>query len=1053
MSIEIDKARRSASFVLLALLATVGRCYAVQSEEVLDREWLVSSLLSGTRLADRNLFDIAFEPGGPSGIKKIWVASSDGLYAFDGYQWQQYTTADGLPSNFVRSVRFTKAGALWVGTSEGAGILEGKTFSRRGSEKGLAGKNVRRIIEDAEGALWFCSDSWPLDTGQGGLARLKSGRWQNWHTSDGLPSDYVVNYFRNSEGRQFAATSEGLAELRGTKWVRLLLGPASAHWNWGSTSFAESSQFGMMVSTGEQVFVLKNGRWLQFPGVLRHQHGITATSDGKIIAAGSKNPYQKTFLEWRGSNWQPVSATFHATHDYVEDVREGPDGSIYAIGFDCLTRWQRRRSEWWILPWKSQPQFIDSDGAVWSMDDKGLFATQNDSWKSFGQSFEGLLRTSTGVLAWAEHAVSRLNRSGEVVPLINAHDFEIERVDLDSKENLWVAGLDKSGEQRLRRYQKSSSRQGRWTNIDIPKCSWIVGAADPIRGMWYLARKVDGSAVILRIEDDKMKGYGVPPQFISRYSNSIYVDRRGGLWLYGDTGLHQWQKDKLTWREIPGLLGHSVTGCIERGNQIWFVVDGTVGGRSGLAVDAGGQWKQFDTDPISSWSLAENGRLLFGSKGRFYVVPVSGDLSPIVIRLPEPEQVTGVLEDRNRTFWLGTSQGIFLFRPSKAAPQTAFVSYDREVLEGGTYRARARTIPLFHLGVVSTFAYSWSVDDAAWSPFDARAERTFEAKGLSVGAHRLRVRARDNSMNVDESPATITFEIHQLPLQEHKWFLPLMTCLLLLLLGLSASTAIARSKLARQAQQLEDMVETRTSELKVREEDLRRSNAALQRINEDLRQFSWAASHDLQEPLRMVVTYTQLFSKRYQDQSDEKGKQFLSFAVEGAYRMQQLLQALLEYWQVSESPIGNSDHGDANVALRKAIDNVELLVRENRAVVTHSQLPVVNANETALTQLFQNLISNAIKYRHPQNEPKIEISCEHRNGSGWLFSVQDNGIGIPPEYRELIFKLFKRLQTNQRRGSGIGLALCAKIVENFGGRIWVESELGEGSTFHFIVPG
>jgi len=137
-----------------------------------------------------------------------------------------------------------------------------------------------------------------------------------------------------------------------------------------------------------------------------------------------------------------------------------------------------------------------------------------------------------------------------------------------------------------------------------------------------------------------------------------------------------------------------------------------------------------------------------------------------------------------------------------------------------------------------------------------------------VGTHRLRVRARDNSMNVDKSPAVITFEIHQLPLQERKWFLPLMICLLLLLLGLSVSTAIARSKLARQARQLEDMVETRTSELKVREEDLRRSNAALQRTNEDLRQFSWAASHDLQEPLRMVVTYTQLFSKRYRDQSD-----------------------------------------------------------------------------------------------------------------------------------------------------------------------------------------
>jgi light-regulated signal transduction histidine kinase (bacteriophytochrome) len=277
-------------------------------------------------------------------------------------------------------------------------------------------------------------------------------------------------------------------------------------------------------------------------------------------------------------------------------------------------------------------------------------------------------------------------------------------------------------------------------------------------------------------------------------------------------------------------------------------------------------------------------------------------------------------------------------------------------------------------------------------------------------------------------------------------------CIALLLLSLTVATASAHRKLAQQARHLEQTVELRTAELRRREEEAQQANRVLQRANEDLRQFAWAASHDLQEPLRMVVAYTQFLARRYQDQLDETGNQFISFAVTGAQRMQTLLQGLLEYWQVSERTDDAIAAVDTQIALKKALDNLELVIVKSGAVVSHSPLPTLPANEAALIQVFQNLIGNAIKYRKANETPRIHIAAERLHNAEWRFSIQDNGIGIAPEHQNLIFKIFKRLNGNRYSGAGIGLAICVKIVEHLGGKLWVESEVGRGATFYFTVP-
>jgi signal transduction histidine kinase len=225
---------------------------------------------------------------------------------------------------------------------------------------------------------------------------------------------------------------------------------------------------------------------------------------------------------------------------------------------------------------------------------------------------------------------------------------------------------------------------------------------------------------------------------------------------------------------------------------------------------------------------------------------------------------------------------------------------------------------------------------------------------------------------------------------------------------------------------------------------------ALQRSNEDLRRFAYIASHDLQEPLRTVSSYLQLVESRYSDKLDDDGQEFINFAVEGAARMKDLIDDILTYSRVEAQP-GNFTLIDSGKVLDKTRQLLEVSINETKATITNDPLPQIKADEQLITQLFQNLIGNAIKYRS-EKHPEIHVRANCENGE-WVFSVRDNGIGIDSQYRERIFVLFQRLHNrSQYPGTGIGLAVCKKAVEQHGGRIWVESEVGKGSTFYFTIP-
>lgn len=271
----------------------------------------------------------------------------------------------------------------------------------------------------------------------------------------------------------------------------------------------------------------------------------------------------------------------------------------------------------------------------------------------------------------------------------------------------------------------------------------------------------------------------------------------------------------------------------------------------------------------------------------------------------------------------------------------------------------------------------------------------------------------------------------------------------------SAGQTKLAQQTARQARELAEALDSVRRQLQatviLREQDIaerQRAEAELERSNTDLQRFASVAAHDLQEPLRTIVVFSQLLVKQYRNALDSEAQEILDLIIQGGLRMQDLIHGLLNYGQVSGPFVAAP--ADAAAALEAAITDLRTKIDETGAAVTYDTLPVLLGEPSLLTRLFQNLLSNALKYRGPR-PPCIHVSAQRRD-SEWVISVQDNGIGIDPKYQDRIFGLFQRLHTHEYPGTGLGLATCRRIVERLGGRIWVESQPGKGSKFSFTLP-
>lgn len=307
-------------------------------------------------------------------------------------------------------------------------------------------------------------------------------------------------------------------------------------------------------------------------------------------------------------------------------------------------------------------------------------------------------------------------------------------------------------------------------------------------------------------------------------------------------------------------------------------------------------------------------------------------------------------------------------------------------------------------------------------------------------------RAQNKDFNMDPAPESVRLTVAP-PFWRHPAFLFLSS---LLLLSVGAGIALVLKRDAK-LREVNASLEISKKELNQANLDLQELKVKLERSNENLEQFACVASHDLQEPLRMVTSYMALLERRIQNKLDQDSKEFMQFAVDGSSRMQQLINDLLSYSRVTTKGKPFEPTNSEEV-FGTVLKNLEAAINESGAKVSHDPLPVVTADGGQITRLFQNLVGNAIQYRDSQKAPEVHVSAQ-KKGAEWVFSVRDNGIGIDPQYHDRIFGIFQRLHTREQYpGTGIGLAVCKKIVERHGGEIRVESEVGKGSTFYFSLP-
>ena len=846
-------------FLVIGLLAPLF-CHAVviAPEEPLKRPSQILSFKDDAKIEGCNVLNVGFQPHRQALHSfTAWFATSDGLLEYDGYNWLRHGTNSGLPSDFIRSVLVTRAGILWVGTDRGAGVYDGRTYTSFGSETNLAGLGVRRMVEDGDGTIWFCSDSWPKAAQRGGITSYQAGVWHTYHEQDGLPSEYVVNGFRDSTGRMWAVAKEGLAYLDGKKWVTSLI-PNEKLRSFSSGSLAEVAGVGLVFSTGANLLSYTNGLWVPESNQ-HHDFGILGTRDGRLIGCKSSETGRKSFAEWRSNAWESVSVEFEVPHGYTEDIQEDPEGNLWVVGFETITCW-KRHSNWHEFHSLGVPRVVDASGAVWF--EKGSMANglgreygrySNGNWERLERPLDGITLDTTGnVWGWDGSGVSTWigtdeTRFGETSTGLRV----VEAVRSSRNGGCWVLGKNLRGVASVAVYQG-----GIWNSTPLPA---DVGDAQPAvvgdapDGAWFILKSIlNTNYIAFHARETNSEEVAIPADILSEYHLGLWPDANGlDLWLYGAIGLFRWTKASRAWEPVANLPGRAISPVLGRRDEIWAICNGLMGGRDGVARFRGGLWEIFPSTTGFDATIAPDGTLLWVGKDGFSYVPDSPTAGPVEVSLPEGVVLSRALKDRQGTYWAGNGSVQFQFVPDGLPPHTSIAHGITNFISGESIHVVAGALERFYpSGYRHDYAFSWRLDGGAWTPFAKENTRTFAVSDRTTRSHRIEVRARDAGGDIDPVPAELDVQVHPLPLQDRRWFLPAVFVVLSGLGGLALVAVRARRQVANYARTLEKSVAERTAAL---EADISRRRRVEDSLRESEERF--AKAFDANPAIIAISTY------------------------------------------------------------------------------------------------------------------------------------------------------------------------------------------------------
>jgi signal transduction histidine kinase/ActR/RegA family two-component response regulator len=1064
-------------------------------EPAYDQSWQIASYATDAGLMRQRVFDIAFARDGTA-----WLAADDGLQRFDGYKWERFGTNAGLPSTFTRAVRVTSGGQLWVGSDAGAGIFDPKSrsYSPQGSKAGLASVNVREIDEDPDGSLWFSCDQWPESSSKtGGLTHLQNGHWQSYGQADGVPMNYVIGYFRDSTGRQFALTPHGWVQRQGERW----LPPANPGYNAEDCvlHLAEGGT-GMLFAQGEQrLLVFTNDEWRSCGNRTRL---VASTRQGEVMAV-EYNPTQGQlwFSRWNGHEFVRMSAIVSCPPEArFYHLREAPDGSLWCVGFGTVVRWAYRSGKWTFYPQLPPPVKADQRGRIWFAGESNIVVMDGGR---FGAAVHGRFWdvNDEGAAMIFDPGRNTLlvtdpNDPASSTPVESGCET-IGGVQSDGEGGFWIFGHDHNNSGVVAHY-----RRGKTAIIASPEFrgrQLTTARVEPHRGLWVVAQRKDtvGYGVALVTDEGvEWQKFDPEPPPLTYPGWGIGAGR---FWLIGYSGVYEQASAPAgTWKQVTAIPASGTESILASSNEVLFTFGGGRSEHPGCALFSQDRWNVVYGD-YTHPTLGLDGKTIYlASHGGLFIRREPGTLDLEYLSTPVVAFVHVATADPSGSLWLGTSEGGLRYQPSRTPPATRISAGSTEVRTGVPLPVTFQGVNRFDEGVFpEDFRYSWRVDGGNWSRFVSWPGQSIALPSLGPGKHELEVRTRDVDGNVDPSPAVLAFTVLPVPLQQRVWFIPVVLLLAGLIawlgwLGIDRTRQIARSNTAlrgeiairrqteaelQQAQtQLERRVVERTAELTRANESLnheiaerRQAEESRLKLEEQLQQarkmeaigtLAGGIAHDFNNILAVIIPYGHLALEEMSGRPESQ--EYLRQILVAADRAKNLVQQILAFSRRQRQERQVLDLRpvvvEALKLLRSALPSTIKIVQQLNST------PPVLANPTQIHQVMMNLCTNA-EHAMRGRPGRLEITLEPKSvdeafskqnpdlhpGQYVSLCIRDNGCGMSVELLNRIFEPFFTTK-EPGQGTGLGLSVVHGIIKSHDGAILVQSQPEQGTEFQILLP-